>query len=94
LPDGLAAELDAKSWPLPPVFQWLQQQGNIASGELARTFNCGIGMVAVTGPDEVEATTRILEAEGETVRRIGRIIPAGADLPGCMVTNLGAQWPG
>jgi phosphoribosylformylglycinamidine cyclo-ligase len=94
LPDGLAAELDATAWPLPPVFQWLQQHGNIASAELARTFNCGIGMIAVTSPEEVDATTRILEAGGENVRRIGRIIRRGADLPGCIVTNLGAQWPG
>ncbi|MGB8842938.1 MAG: phosphoribosylformylglycinamidine cyclo-ligase [Aliidongia sp.] len=94
LPDGLAAELDATAWPLPPVFQWLQQHGNIASAELARTFNCGIGMIAVTSPDEAEATIRILEAGGETVRRIGRIIRRGAELPGCIVTNLGAQWPG
>jgi phosphoribosylformylglycinamidine cyclo-ligase len=94
LPAGLAAELDAGAWELPPVFRWLQHHGHIASSELARTFNCGIGMIAVTNPDETEATIGILEAGGETVYRIGRIVPRGADMPGCVVANLGAQWPG
>jgi phosphoribosylformylglycinamidine cyclo-ligase len=94
LPDHLAAELDAGAWALPPVFRWLQQHGNIAAGELARTFNCGIGMIAVTSPDEADATIGILEARGETVYRIGRIVARDADMPGCTVANLGAQWPG
>jgi phosphoribosylformylglycinamidine cyclo-ligase len=94
LPDGLAAELDATAWSLPPVFRWLQSQGNIASAELARTFNCGIGMIAVTSPEAADATISALEAAGETVRRIGRITRRGADRPGCEVLNIGAQWPG
>jgi phosphoribosylformylglycinamidine cyclo-ligase len=94
LPDGLAAELDASTWPLPPVFRWLHSQGNIAAAELARTFNCGIGMIAVTSPRTADAAIAALEAEGETVRRIGRITRRGADRPGCEMLNLGAQWPG
>jgi phosphoribosylformylglycinamidine cyclo-ligase len=94
LPEGLAAELDATAWPLPPVFRWLQQHGNIASAELARTFNCGIGMIAVTSPEAAEAAIRTLEAEGETVRRIGRIIRRAEGAAGCHVIHLGEQWPG
>jgi phosphoribosylformylglycinamidine cyclo-ligase len=94
LPAGLAAELDAAAWPLPPVFRWLQQHGNIAPTELARTFNCGIGMVAVVRPEAVAEATAIFEAEGETVRRIGRITRRAEGEAGCTVINLGEQWPG
>ena len=94
LPDGLAAELDAALWPLPPVFRWLQREGGIASAELARTFNCGIGMIAVTRPDAADRAIRLLAAEGETVYRIGRIVRREDGMPGCRVADLGAQWPG
>ena len=94
LPAGLGAELDATLWPLPPVFRWLQQNGDIAPAELARTFNCGIGMIAVTSPEAAETAIRSLEAEGETVHRIGRIIRRAEGAAGCVVANLGASWPG
>ena len=94
LPAGLAAELDAEAWPLPPVFRWLQQHGNIAPTELARTFNCGIGMVAVVRPEAVAEATAIFESHGETVRRIGRIRRRAEGDAGCNVINLGEQWPG
>jgi phosphoribosylformylglycinamidine cyclo-ligase len=93
LPDGLAAELDANTWTLPPVFRWLQRSGNVAPTELARTFNCGIGMVAVVAPGDVESVTRILESHGETVRPIGRILARTNGMPGCVVKGLGEQWP-
>ena len=73
LPEGLTAELDKNSWPLPPLFRWLQQQGNIADAEMYRTFNCGIGMVVIVASDQAEAATQLLQAEGEQVIRIGRI---------------------
>ena len=69
----LTAELDAASWPLPPLFQWLQEMGNIESRELHRTFNCGIGMVVVVGANDVDRAMQLLSAAGETVYRIGRI---------------------
>jgi phosphoribosylformylglycinamidine cyclo-ligase len=93
LPDGLAAELDASLWPLPPVFHWLQNQGNIAPAELARTFNCGIGMVAVASPEQAEAAIAAFEAAGETVRRIGRIGRRDDGQPGCRISGLDATWP-
>ncbi|HVJ55780.1 MAG TPA: phosphoribosylformylglycinamidine cyclo-ligase [Aliidongia sp.] len=93
LPDGLAAELDAASWTLPPVFRWLQQSGGIASAELARTYNCGIGMIAVVAPGDADAIQRRLEQEGETVRRIGRIVPRSGDMAGCTVRGLDERWP-
>jgi phosphoribosylformylglycinamidine cyclo-ligase len=72
LPSGVRAVIDARSWPLPPVFAWLKQHG-IADAELARTFNCGIGMVAVVSPDREAAARAAFEAEGEKVYAIGHV---------------------
>ena len=89
LPDGAHAVIDADSWSLPHLFAFLQAGGSIEPGELARTFNCGIGMVAIVSePDVVEAIER-LEAAGETVHRIGRI-EAGES--GCTVTGGAGTW--
>ncbi|MCC6919190.1 MAG: phosphoribosylformylglycinamidine cyclo-ligase [Alphaproteobacteria bacterium] len=74
LPDGLDAEIDAAAWALPPVFAWLQKMGGIATGEMLRTFNCGIGMTAVVAADAADAVTAAFAAEGETVFRIGRLV--------------------
>ncbi len=79
LPDHLRAALRLESWPRPAIFDWLREQGNIEEQELMRTFNCGIGMVAVVAAgDEVQAIEQ-LHALGETAWVIGTIEPAGAD---------------
>ncbi|MFO1057668.1 MAG: phosphoribosylformylglycinamidine cyclo-ligase [Dongiaceae bacterium] len=94
LPDGLQAELDAAAWPLPPVFAWLRRQGGIAAAELARTFNCGIGMMAVVAPEEADAAAAALAAGGETVHRIGRIVERPAGAAGAVVRNMDDSWRG
>lgn len=73
LPDGLTAEIQSNSWQLPPLFEWLQAQGNIASNEMYKTFNCGIGMAVMLSADQAEQAEAILKANGETVYRIGQI---------------------
>lgn len=73
LPPKLVATVDARSWPLPPVFGWLAREGRLSVGELARTFNMGIGMVLVAAPERAAAVRAVLEAAGETVHQIGRI---------------------
>lgn len=90
LPDGLGAALDAAAWPLPPLFAWLAKAGGIPAPEMMRTFNCGIGMAVVVGADDAEGLTAVFEAQGETVYRIGEIVP----LEGRAVTlaNLEAAW--
>ena len=60
-------------WPVPPVFRWLARTGGVAPDEMLRVFNCGIGMALVVGDADAEAATRLLEAAGEQVMRIGRI---------------------
>lgn len=55
VPDGLGLSIDASSWPLPPVFEWLQREGNVTREEMWRTFNCGIGFVLIAPPAAVSA---------------------------------------
>jgi len=71
VPDPLGLELDSGSWPVPPVFRWLAEAGNIEPAEMRRTFNMGIGFVLICAPDEVEPITRLLD---EPVHRIGRVV--------------------
>ncbi|MEQ1667512.1 MAG: phosphoribosylformylglycinamidine cyclo-ligase [Sulfuriferula sp.] len=73
LADNLTAEIDAQSWGLPLIFQWLQQQGGVADAEMHRTFNCGIGMVVIVAAEHAQAAMTQLSAAGETVRHIGTI---------------------
>ncbi|CDK97604.1 Phosphoribosylformylglycinamidine cyclo-ligase [Magnetospirillum gryphiswaldense MSR-1 v2] len=73
LPDGVVAHIDAKTWTLPPVFQWLAKEGGVAAREMARTFNCGIGMVVVVAADKADEAARILRENGETVYTIGSL---------------------
>jgi phosphoribosylformylglycinamidine cyclo-ligase len=73
LPENVMAAIDSASWSLPPLFQWLQREGNIAAAEMHRVFNCGIGMVVIVAEADAERASQMLSAAGETVHRIGRI---------------------
>jgi len=85
LPKGVRAVLDARAWPLPPLFRWLQEQGNVADAEMHRVFNCGIGMVLVVAAQDAERAAAHLRAAGETVHRIGAIEPRPAGSPPTIV---------
>jgi phosphoribosylformylglycinamidine cyclo-ligase len=89
LPEGAHAVVDANSWPLPGLFAFLQAGGAIEPGELARTFNCGIGMVAIVADGDAAEVIERLEAAGETVYRIGHIEPGET---GCTVTGGAGTW--
>ncbi len=91
LPDGLHATIDAGAWPQPRLMAFLQGQGNIEPGEMARTFNCGIGMALVVAADDVAQVTAALEAAGETVFAIGWIAPGPK---GCTVSGDADVWSG
>ncbi len=94
LPDALAAELDAKCWSLPPVFRWLAETADIARAELARTFNCGIGMIAIVAPEAVARATASFESSGERVMPIGRIVQRPAGNEGTILLHTESTWPG
>ena len=73
LPENCVAQIDAKSWTLPKLFQWLQTAGNVQTQEMYRTFNCGIGMVVIVSPENADAAEKLFAEQGETVYRLGAI---------------------
>jgi len=89
LPHGLHAHVDADAWEQPRLMAFLQAQGNIEPGEMARTFNCGVGMVLVVDEDAVATLTSSLEAAGEEVFAIGRI---ESGEKGCTVAGSAETW--
>jgi phosphoribosylformylglycinamidine cyclo-ligase len=89
LPADLHAEVDADLWDQPRLMAFLQAQGAIEPAEMARTFNCGIGMVVVVAEADVAEVTASLDAAGETVHRIGRIV---AGERGCTVRGSAETW--
>ena len=89
LPAGCHAVIDADSWPLPRLMAFLQGQGNIEPAELARTFNCGVGMVLAVPPAHVDTVRSRLEAAGERSFMIGEVI---AGKRGCTVRGSVETW--
>ncbi len=81
LPAHHAAQIDTAAWDWPALFGWLQQTGRIATAEMLRTFNCGIGMVVAVAPDAAERATTLLTAAGESVCQLGQIVPADTVQP-------------
>ena len=73
IPENMCAEINRDSWRWPAVFHWLQETGKVNSAEMYRTFNCGIGMALVVGPDEAEKTLGLLRAAGESAWRLGTV---------------------
>jgi phosphoribosylformylglycinamidine cyclo-ligase len=89
LPEGLHAYVDADLWPQPRLMAFLQAQGNIEPEEMARTFNCGIGMVALVAEADAEGVAAELKKAGESVFTIGGI-ETGAK--GCTVSGSAGSW--
>jgi phosphoribosylformylglycinamidine cyclo-ligase len=81
LPDYCHARIDLKSWPRPPVFQWLQEQGGVAEAEMLRTFNCGVGMVICVAQAEKAQAMQALRESGEQVWEIGVIEKSQEKVP-------------
>ena len=74
LPDHLAAKLDPASWTQPEIFQWLQDQGNIATSEMYRVLNCGVGMVVVISRESSSEAINHLNSCGENAWLIGEVV--------------------
>ncbi len=81
VPEHLCARLDASRWPRPPIFAWLQHQGAIDEAEMQRTFNCGIGMVAIVPRGEARRAMELLGAAGVPAYEIGEIVPRASGGP-------------
>ena len=76
VPEGLGLDIDASSWTLPPVFQWLQREGNVADSEMWRTFNCGIGFVLLVPAAQVAAINASLDELQLAHWQIGSVVAA------------------
>jgi phosphoribosylformylglycinamidine cyclo-ligase len=89
LTDRCHALVDTDTWPQPPIFAQLQEGGSIAPGEMARTFNCGIGMAVIVAADEADGVAEAVERSGEIVHRIGRVEEGPR---GCTVRGSAGRW--
>ena len=77
LPKGLGARIDLAKVPALPVFKWLASEGAIAQNEMLRTFNCGVGMIAVAAAKDADAVMQAFVQAGERALAIGEVVPAG-----------------
>ncbi len=92
LPEGLGVWLSATTWPIPSIFKWLAEKGKISGMEMARTFNCGIGMVVIVAPDKAEDVIKILTDAGEKVFRIGEV-EKNLSASRVSLQGLDSNWP-
>lgn len=89
LPQGLHARIDAGAWPQPRLMAFLQAQGNIEPEEMARTFNCGVGMAVIASQDDASIVSQALEEQGERTFPIGRVEKGPK---GCTVAGAAGSW--
>ncbi|KAA8643228.1 bifunctional aminoimidazole ribotide synthase/glycinamide ribotide synthase [Aspergillus tanneri] len=88
LPSKLAAHINVAAWQLPSVFAWLKQTGNVTAPEMARAFNCGVGMVIAVEKGSEAAVKDLLQKEGETVYEIGELKSRNEGEEGCILEGL------
>lgn len=92
LPDSLGAAFYAKSWDVPPVFNWLRHSGNVDLNEMNRTFNCGIGMIVIVSPDHAADVLKVLQEANEIASPIGEVTSVTADDPRVAMHDLEEAW--
>ena len=92
LPKGLAVALDLDRVPVHPVFKWLAAAGGVSEREMLRTFNCGIGMIAVLDAEAAEQACEAFAANGETVVRLGEVIAAAGEPTAAFRGRLDLSW--
>jgi phosphoribosylformylglycinamidine cyclo-ligase len=92
LPQGLAVALDLDRVPVHPVFKWLAAAGGVSEREMLRTFNCGIGMIAVLDAEAAEQACEAFAANGETVVRLGEVIAAAGEPTAAFRGRLDLSW--
>ena len=92
LPKGLAVALDLDRVPVHPVFKWLAAAGGVSEREMLRTFNCGIGMIAVLDAQAAEQACEAFAANGETVVQLGEVIAAAGEPAAAFRGRLDLSW--
>ena len=86
LPENTVAQIDAKAWELPKLFQWLQKAGNVENQECTVHSNCGIGMVVIIAKEDADAITGILE------RTKAKPFTVWAQFVSATATNIKPKW--
>ena len=79
MPKHLAAKLNANSWQLPEIFQWLQAEGNIATTEMHRVLNCGVGMIVIVPKKYSKEAIKLLNSKGEKAWLIGEVVDSNGN---------------
>jgi len=79
MPEHLAAKLNADSWELPEIFQWLQSEGNIATSEMYRVLNCGVGMIVIVSKESSNEAIKLLKSSGEKAWLIGEVVDSNGE---------------
>mgnify|MGYP003303758923 CR=1 FL=1 len=74
MPKNMSVTIDTGTWNMPPVFNWLSEQGNINQNEMFRTFNCGIGLVLCVNHKDADETINFLSNNNETAWKVGKVI--------------------
>jgi phosphoribosylformylglycinamidine cyclo-ligase len=92
LPAGLAVLVNLDNVPVLPVFKWLATAGSVSPHEMLRTFNCGIGMVAVLDPAAADAASERFTANGETVVRLGEVTASSGEARVDFRGHLDLSW--
>lgn len=92
IPDTCSVELDATTWPIPPVFHWLAKVGNVALPEMVRTFNCGIGMIAIIAPANIEYAVHLLSNMDVRSFVIGSIVNCCSGKSAVTISNMDIAW--
>jgi len=92
LPLGLDVQLDAATWAVPDVFNWMVDVGRMPADEMYRTFNCGIGMACIVNPEQVEHLRDLFEDHGERVFEIGQVVAGASDTPSVTISNPNTPW--
>jgi len=92
LPNGTRARLDARQWSAPPVFGWLHDVGSVPTDDMLRTFNCGLGMIAVVAKNDATSVAKALSDAGEIVHEVGVIESAPGDEADCIVEHADSLW--
>ncbi len=92
LPESLGVRIDPTNWQPPAVFGWLANAGGVPAEEMVRTFNCGIGMVAIVSAGHAEAVSGVLAEHGETVYTIGHVVPRARGGEAVIIDGIDSLW--
>ena len=88
LPADTCAACNGDAWARPEIFKFLKEKGNVSAYEMFRTFNCGVGMLAVVSEDDAQKALDILQKAGETAFILGQIVPLGSDGKQVTISNF------